>query len=54
VNSAAQRLASAARRRDGTSVPELEDIVPHASAENRRESGESAARIVSPLQKLEL
>ena len=35
-------------RRAGTAVPDLESIVPHPSAENRSESGESAARIVGP------
>jgi hypothetical protein len=45
---AAQRLASAARRRVGTALPKLEKIIAHPDAENRGESGESAARGVGP------
>jgi hypothetical protein len=44
LQSAAQRPASAARRRTGTGVPKLERSRAHPDAQNCRESGESAAR----------
>jgi hypothetical protein len=45
---AAQRLASAARRRAGTAHPKLERIIAHPDAQNAPDSGESAARGVRP------